>query len=137
VTTQAKATFSIKSWDEKTWEGKPIREVPGVKLSHAVVTRSYQGDIEGEGTIQYLMSYNEDGSASYVALERVTARIKGRSGSFVLQHTGTFSDGAARSTSTVVAGSGTGELRGLRGRGSEVAVGDQAPYPFTLDYDFT
>jgi hypothetical protein len=35
------------------------------------VTKSFSGDIEGEGTLEYLMAYREDGSASFVGLERV------------------------------------------------------------------
>src|SRR2546425_7286761 len=109
---QAKATFGIKSWDEKTYneiEGAP-------KLTRVSATKSYQGDIEGEGKVEYLMMYRSAGSASFMGLERVTGSVGGRSGSFVLQHSGTFEDGVAKVIS-VVPGSGTGDLRGMRGEG--------------------
>jgi hypothetical protein len=128
---QAKATFDIKSWDEKTYneiEGAP-------KLTRASVTKSYQGDIEGEGKVEYLMMYRTAGSASFMGLERVTGSIGGRSGSFVLQHTGTFEGGVAKVTLSVVPGSGTGDLRGLSGEG-KFSVGHQPPYSMTLDYGF-
>ena len=127
----AKATFGIKSWDEK-----PYNEMDGTpKLTRASVTKSYQGDITGEGKAETLMMYRDDGTASFVGLERVVGSVGGRSGSFVLQHRGTFKEGIATVTLVVVPDSGTGDLRGLRGDG-KFAVGHQPPYSMTLDYDF-
>ena len=128
---QAKGTFEIKGWDEK-----PFNEMNGLpKLTRASVIKSYQGDITGDGTLEYLMMYRDDGSASFIGLERLVGSIGGRSGSFVLQHSGIFKEGVATVTLVVVPGSGTGDLRGLRGNG-EFAVGHQQPYSMTLDYDF-
>jgi len=128
---QAKATFGIKSWDEKTYN--EIDEGP--KLTRASVTKSYQGDVDGEGKLEYLMMYRTAGSASFMGLERLTGSVSGRSGSFVLQHSGTFEDGVAKVILSVVPGSGTGDLRGMRGEG-EFTVGHQPPYAMTLDYGF-
>jgi hypothetical protein len=82
--------------------------------------------------------YDGDGwnSADYVGFEHVSGRHGDRSGTFVLRHTGTFAGGEARASVTVVPGSGTGELRGLRGEGSFVAGHNVQPTPFTLDYEF-
>ena len=129
--TSANARFVIKNWDEK-----PYREGEGLpKLARATVSKTYTGDIEGQAEVEYLMMYRSAGSASFTGLERVTGRIGGRSGSFVLQHTGTFEGGVARVTLSVVPGSGTGDLRGLKGEG-EFSVGHQPPYAMTLDYHF-
>ena len=129
--THAKATFTLSAWDEK-----PYNEMNGLpKLTRASVTKSYQGDIKGEGKLEYLMMYRDDGSASFIGLERLVGNIGGRSGSFVLRHTGEFKEGIATVTLVVVPGSGTGDLRGLRGNGG-FAVGHQQPYSMTLDYDF-
>jgi uncharacterized protein DUF3224 len=81
------------------------------------------------------MMYRDDGSATFIGLERVVGAIGGRSGSFVAQHSGTFERGVAKVTFSVVPGSGTEELRGMRGEG-EFAVGHQPPYNMTLDYGF-
>jgi len=127
----AKATFGLKSWDEK-----PYNEIEGApKLTRASVTKSYQGDTEGEGKLEYLMMCRTAGSASFMGLERVTGSVGGRSRSFVLQHSGTFEDGVAKVILSVVPGSGTGDLRGMRGEG-EFTVGHQPPYAMTLDYGF-
>jgi hypothetical protein len=136
MSTHAKSTFAIKNWDEKTWEGQPYNEVSGAKITRADVTKSLQGDIEGESTLQYLMSYHENGTVSFVGLERIVGSIGGRSGSFVLQRIGADEDGVVKETYSVVPGSGTGDLKGLRGKGS-ASLGEQAEhYPFTLDYHF-
>ena len=128
---QASATFTLKSWDEKTYD-----EMDGApKLTRVIATKSYQGDIKGEGKLEYLMMYRTAGSASFIGLERVTGSVGGRSGSFVLQHKGTFEGGIAKVTLSVVPGSGTGDLRGMKGEGG-FSVGHQPPYAMTLDYGF-
>jgi hypothetical protein len=130
--TTATSTFTISNWDEQ-----PFSEAEGGrKLTRASVVNTYSGDIEGEGTLTYLMVYGADGSASYIGLEQVVGRIGERRGSFVLEHRGVFEDGAAKSTSSVVYGSGSGDLTGLRGDGSFVAKMHEKDVPFTLDYAF-
>jgi len=126
----ANARFVIKAWDEK-----PYGEGLGLpKLTRATVTKTFTGDLEGEGQVEYLMVYRGDSSATFVGLERVVGRLAGRTGSFVLQRTGVFQGGRAKEAYTVVPGSATGDLQGLRGDGSS-AVGHGAEHPFTLNYE--
>ena len=80
------------------------------------------------------MMYRADGSASFVGLERVVARIAGKSGTFVLQRTGVFEDGQAKESYSVIPGSASGELQGLRGEGS-TSVGHGMEHPFTMSYE--
>ncbi len=127
----AEATFKITNWDEK-----PYDETEGApKLTRAHVTKTYEGDIEGKSTVEYLMMHRADGTAEFVGYERVTGRLTGRSGSFVLRHQGTFEGGAVKSECVVVPGSATGELTGLRGE-SSFAAGHAEQYPLTLNFDF-
>jgi len=126
----AKARFAIRSWDEKPYgEGGDLP-----RLARASVAKTLTGDVEGEGQVEYLMMYRNDGSAAFVGLERVVGRIGGRSGSFVLQRTGVFEGGQAKESYSVVPGSATGELQGLRGEGHS-AVGHRLEHPFALDYE--
>lgn len=126
----AKARFAIQAWDEKAYS-----EGPGLpKLTRASVTKTYSGDIAGDAQVEYLMMYRADGSASFVGLERFVGRIAGRSGAFVLQRMGVFEAGLARESYSVVPGSATGELLGLRGEGTS-AVGHGMEHPFSLDYE--
>jgi len=126
----AHVRFAIKSWDEKPYnEGQDLP-----RLTRASVTKTFSGDLEGEGVVEYLMMYRSDGSATFVGLERVVGRIDGKAGTFVLQRTGVFENGLAKESYSVIAGSATGELRGLKGEGSS-AVGHGLEHPFTLDYE--
>lgn len=126
----AHGRFAIKTWEEKPFgEGKDLP-----KLTRASVTKSFTGDLEGEGQVEYLMMYRADGSATFVGLERVVGRLAGRAGSFVLQRSGVFEGGVAKETYSVVAGSGTGDLRGLRAEGTS-AVGHGMEHPITLTYE--
>jgi hypothetical protein len=104
------------------------------KLTRASVTKTFTGDIEGQGHVEYLMMYRSDGSAAFVGLERVTARIGAKSGTFVLQRSGMFEGGQAKESYSVVLGSGTGQLSGLRGEGRS-SLGHGTEHPFTLDYE--
>src|SRR5436309_11247706 len=99
----ANARFAIKSWDEKPYSEGP--DLP--KLTRASVAKSYTGDIEGEGQVEYLMMYRSDGSAAFVGLERVVGRLAGRTGAFVLQRTGVFEGGQAKESYSVISASGT------------------------------
>jgi hypothetical protein len=128
----ANARFAIKNWDEKPYSEGP--DLP--KLTRASVSKTYSGDITGEGQVEYTMMYRSDGSATFVGLERITARIAGKSGSFVLQRTGVFEGGQAKESYSVVPGSGTGELRSLVGDGRS-AVGHGMEHPFSLSYELT
>ncbi|HKG24300.1 MAG TPA: DUF3224 domain-containing protein [Thermomicrobiales bacterium] len=130
MTTRGTGTFEGKSWDER-----PISEVEDApKLSSALVTNAYQGAIEGEGTLEYLLMYRHDGSCVYAGAERIIGSVGGRSGSFVLQHSGIFEAETATTTLTVVPGCGTGDLAGLRGEGAFAA--GHGVNPYTFDYQF-
>ena len=126
----ANARFAIKSWDEKPYSEGPDQP----RLTRASVKKTYTGDIEGEGQVEYLMMYRSDGSATFVGLERVVGRIGGKSGSFVLQRTGSFEGGQAKESYSVIPGSATRDLQGLLGDGSS-AVGNGMEHPFTLSYE--
>jgi len=131
--THGTGTFEVKTWDEG-----PYNEVEGLpKLTRTSVTYNYQGVIDGEGASAALMIYSSDGSASFVSLARIIGRVAERSGSFVLQGSGTFdsAEQIARGTWFVVPGSATGELTGLRGQGG-FAAGHQPPGEITFDYYF-
>lgn len=125
----ANAQFAIRSWDESAYsEGDDLP-----RLTRASVTKTYIGDLDGEGQVEYLMMYRSDGSASFVGLERFVGRIGARSGSFVLQRTGVFEGGQAKESYSVIPGSASGELDGLSGDGTS-AVGHGMEHPFILNY---
>lgn len=131
--TSAKAEFRITSWNEDAYA-----ELDGpAKLTQALTTADYTGDLAGEGRTNMVMCYGApDVPVYYTGLEHFTGTLAGKSGSFVVQAKGTFADGVADTTWFVVPGSGTGELAGLRGEGAAKAVGGEATVPVTFEYHF-
>lgn len=115
MTSEITATFEIKAWDEQ-----PFDEAVGVaKLTRASVAKEYAGDVDGTSATEWLVAYHPDKSAVFVGVERIRGTIGGRKGSLVLQHVGTFEDGAAKAKLSVV--SGTDELKGATGSGELAA----------------
>ncbi len=80
------------------------------------------------------MFYRVDCTATFTGIERITGRLGAKKGSFMLLHGGTFAEGIATSKVTVVEGSGTDELAGLRGEGG-FSVGHVQPFEMTLEYE--
>lgn len=125
----AKATFEVKNWDEKT-----VNEVDGrLKITHASVVFAYQGDLEAQSAMEYVMAYRDDASATVVGVERITGRLKGKNGTFVVESRGGYADGTFKGDLTVVEGSGTGDLAGIQGRGTSMATKD-GKTAFELEY---
>jgi hypothetical protein len=131
MSTHAQGTFEIKGWEESAYE-----ELSGdAKLTRASVAQAFTGDLEGEGSVEWLMCYREDKTADFVGLQRFVGRLGDRSGSFVMQTRGTFDGTEARGRLEVVERSGTDELAGITGSGAFSAPhGPEASVE--LDYDF-
>ena len=127
---RATTRFKITGWDEEETTG--LKE--GGKLTRAHVGKSYEGELEGEGMVEYLMMYRADGSADFVGYEKVECRLKGKKGSFVFEHRGFFKDGKAHDTWTVVEGSGSDELTGIEGT-VRFEEGHKEEYNVDFDYE--
>ncbi|HEX6533527.1 MAG TPA: DUF3224 domain-containing protein [Gemmatimonadaceae bacterium] len=119
----------------KGWNEQPYHEMEsGRKLSRASVVNDFHGDIEGKGTLEYLLNYDTPTTGSYLGYERVVGSLGTRTGSFVLEHRGTWDGPTVHGSWSVVPGSGTGELAGLSGTGGFVARHGDKETPYTLDY---
>jgi Protein of unknown function (DUF3224) len=105
------ATFEIASWDETPFEDSD----ENAKLTEALVSKKYSGDIKGTSTTKWLMAYAPDKTALYVGIERIKGTIGGRDGALVLLHDGAYQDGVA--TAHLRIASGTGELANAGGTG--------------------
>ncbi|HWM84322.1 MAG TPA: DUF3224 domain-containing protein [Kofleriaceae bacterium] len=106
---------------------------PNTGIGRLIIAKHLRGDLEGtsEG-VMLAFRTPVDGSAGYVAMERVTGALHGRRGSFALQHSGTSTRGALQLSITVVPDSGTDELAGLSGR-MQIIV-DGGAHTYELDY---
>ena len=85
-------------------------------LGRLAIDKQFHGALQGSSRGEMLSARTPvNDSAGYVAIERVTATLDGRNGTFVLQHSGTMNRGQQHLTVTVVPDSGTGDLVGLTG----------------------
>ena len=101
-------------------------------LGRMSIDKQFHGDLEGTSKGEMLTAMTEvQGSAGYVAVERVTGTLQGRSGTFVLQHSGVMTRGTPQLTITVVPDSGTGQLTGLSGSMTIQVADGQHSYEFS------
>ena len=110
VKTQASGTFDVKltPQDDKS-DDKSVTRM--------TIEKQWHGDLEGTSKGQMLTGGEATkGSAGYVAIEKFTGALKGRKGTFILQHTATMTNGKGDLTITVVPDSGTDELKGITGQ---------------------
>ncbi|MDE0139566.1 MAG: DUF3224 domain-containing protein [bacterium] len=111
----------------------PFLEQDGMKLNRNVVHKVFSGDMVGASEAQMIAAFTATpGSAGYVAIEHFTGSVGGRSGSFVLQHSGVMNRGDARLEVTIVPDSGTGELAGISG--TLEIHNDEGQHSYVLDY---
>ncbi|WP_214404461.1 DUF3224 domain-containing protein [Pseudonocardia lacus] len=120
--------FDLTSWDEEV-----IDEADGTKRARARNTKSFQGGITGESATEMLQGFAGEGTATYVAIERVTAAVDGRKGGFLLRHSALMAGGGGDMLVDVVPNSGTDELVGLTGTMTIALVDGEHSY--TFDYD--
>lgn len=126
-----KCTFQIAEWKENP--SQSIEDTAKITVVHA--RQSWSGAIEGTGQAQYLLSYTAQGTASFVGIERVSASVEGKTGTFVIRHVGQFVDGRACSEWIIIDGAGTNDLIGLHGKGSYIAHhGEPAQVTFDFYY---
>ena len=119
----AKGTFDVKL--------APQNPPFDPSIGRMTIDKQFHGDLEATSKGEMLAHMTEvKGSAGYVALERVTGTLAGRTGSFVLQHTGTMSKGEQQLSVTVVPDSGTGQLTGLSGKMTIKIEGPKHFYEF-------
>jgi hypothetical protein len=110
-------------------------EAKAAGLGRMTLAKVFEGDLVGTGRGE-MLSFRSgvEGSAGYVAMERVEGTLAGRSGSFVLQHKGCMDRGARTLSIVVVADSGTGELDGLSGTFDIDVTDGQHTYDFAYAF---
>jgi len=92
---------------------RPASDDGFVRLS---IDKTFQGALDGTSRVE--MMATSDGrtpSGGYVALERFTGKLDGKSGSFIMQHSATMSPGSSEMNIVVSPGSGSGALAGITG----------------------
>ena len=121
----ASGTFEVKlapQTDDKSGDAA---------LGRMTIDKQFHGDLEGTSKGQMLTGMTDvKGSAGYVAIEKVSGTLKGRTGTFILQHTGTMNRGVPQLAVTVVPDSGTGQLAGIAGNFKIIIAEGKHSYEF-------
>jgi hypothetical protein len=128
VTTRARGTFEVKLTPQP-----PAADAEDSTVGRLLIDKRFHGDLDGTSRGQMLTAMTgEESSAGYVAIELVRGTLQGRTGTFMLQHSGTMARGARHLNVSVVPDSGTGELVGLAGQMS-ITIAD-GKHSYELEY---
>jgi hypothetical protein len=128
MTRHAEGTFDVKMSSPGTDDA-----TAGTAISRFGIDKQFHGDLDGSSKGLMLSAGDPaKGNAGYVAIEQVTGKLAGHSGSFALQHMGIMENGGYKLTVIVVPGSGTGELAGITGAMTIVIANGKHSY--TLEY---
>ncbi len=129
MTTHISGTFDVQLTPH------PVHDAAaGTTLGRMALDKRFHGELDATSRGEMLAARSATpGSAGYVALEQVSGTLQGRSGSFVLQHSGTMDRGAPQLSVTVVPDSATDELLGLKGR-MAIRIEDGKHF---YDFDFS
>ncbi len=128
---RANALITVHKYEPAAYD----EPAEGPALTRIHVEESFSGDIAGAGVVEFLQAARADGAASFVGIERVSGSVGGRAGTFLLQDAGTVNGNIVSGDWSVIQGSGTGELSGLRGEGGfRASLGEGAQV--YLDYWF-
>ncbi len=108
---QVKGEFEVKR------EMMPMVEMgDGVQAAHMRFDKVFHGPLDATSIVHMLaVGTATEGSAAYVAVERIAGTLDGRAGTFAMQHSGTMDRGTPSLTVLVIPDSGTDALTGLRG----------------------
>lgn len=129
VTMHAEGTFDVKTAPLPADDA-----ISGTAIGRYGLDKQFHGDLDAASKGEMLGAGNPaTGTAGYVAIEQVTGKLNGRSGSFALQHFGTMVDNKFDLAVKVVPGSGTDALAGISGIMTIKIVSGKHSYQF--DYE--
>jgi len=127
---QVEAPFEVTAWEPEPLQ---LGEPGDVTFGRVGLRKTFSGALTGTSVVAMTSAAVGEAPVGYVAVELVTGTLDGRSGTFVLQHTGVVDDDAPAPSGVVLPGTGTDELAGLRGTMS-IAHGESGP-KLHLDYE--
>lgn len=126
---QAKGPFDVKRTAMEA-----VDAGNGATFGRVRFEKRFHGDLAASSVVEMLSAGNPaSGSAGYVAMEHVVGTLHGRRGGFMLQHGGTIDGGTASLVVGVVPGTGTDELKGLRGA-LRIDIAEGGAHSYVFDY---
>lgn len=122
-------------FDVKLQALEPYNRDEGAALGRRSIDKRFHGDLDATSRGEMLSAGGAvQGSAGYVAIERVTGTLHGRRGSFALQHFATMTRGAPHLDIVVVPDSGSGELASLSGT-MKIVIAEGGKHSYEFDYE--
>jgi hypothetical protein len=130
--TVVEVPFEVTGWEP---EADPLElgDAGPVAFGRVRLRKTFSGALSGTSVVAMTSAAVDGSPVGYAAVELVTGTLDGRTGSFVLQHTGVVDEGAPSPSGVVLPGTGTGELAGLRGR--MTIEHDESGAVLHLDYE--
>jgi hypothetical protein len=125
TTTRHAGSFTIDAWEPQE-DPEALAGTARVR-----VRKTFSGDLVGTSRTELLTF----GTQSYCGFEVVEGTVAGRTGTFALRHAAEAAAGDSWLTWTVLAGSGTGELAGVRGEG-QIVRADDGSHTYSLELTF-
>ena len=119
--TRANALITVRKYEPAAYD-EPAQGPALTRIHVEEALRPYC-----RAVVEFLQAARADGAASFVGIERVSGSVGGRAGTFLLQDAGTVNGNIVSGDWSVIQGSGTGELSGLRGEGGFRAASARVP----------
>ena len=107
---------AIGPFEVKITPLEPANKTEDNSLGRMLLEKQFHGDLEASSKGEMLTAGSvAKGSGGYVAIEKVSGTLNGKTGTFILQHDATMDHGTPHLNIVVVPDSGTGELAGITG----------------------
>jgi hypothetical protein len=122
----AKGPFDVKV--------TPQESAADAAVARMLLYKEFHGDLEAIAHGEMMAAGEPLTNAGvYVAIDRVTGTLHGRSGSFLMAHRGIRNTDGQELSIVIVAGSGTGQLTGITGTVGIEIVGKAHSY--SIEYE--
>jgi hypothetical protein len=112
----------------------PQESAPDAPVARMRLYKEFHGDLEAVAHGEMTAAHEPlTGAGVYVAIDRVTGTLHGKSGSFLIAHRGIRNVDGQELSIVIVPGSGTGQLTGITGSvGIEIL---EKKHFYTMDYE--
>lgn len=125
----AKGRFDVKLTPETDNAAESV-------VGRMTIDKQFHGDLEGTSKgLMVMAGTSVQGSAGYVAIEKVSGTLEGKKGTFYLQHNGIMNRGDGQLSIVVIPDSGTDELTGLAGT-LNIKI-DNGDHSYDFNYSIT
>jgi len=113
--------FTVKKWDEENLESFPVK----TPVAKASIVYEVTGEINGKLSVEYLLHYScqdtenmHNSKAAYIGYMFFVGAVNGKSGSFVVEDKGSYTEAGPVSVLSITPDTGTDELCGISGVGN-------------------